>query len=67
VGAAIRGIQSNHIISTIKHFALNGQETGRKFVDIQIAKAPRAKAICWRSRSASRRASPARSCAPTTA
>jgi beta-glucosidase len=37
VGAAIRGIQSNHIISTIKHFALNGQETGRKFVDIQIA------------------------------
>jgi beta-glucosidase len=37
VGAAIRGIQSNHIISTIKHFALNGQETGRQFVDIQIA------------------------------
>ncbi|XVN45187.1 glycoside hydrolase family 3 C-terminal domain-containing protein [Novosphingobium rhizosphaerae] len=36
VGAAIRGIQSNHIISTIKHFALNGQETGRQFVDIQI-------------------------------
>jgi beta-glucosidase len=30
VGAAIRGIQSNHIISTIKHFALNGQETGRQ-------------------------------------
>jgi len=37
VGAAISGIQSNHIISTIKHFALNGQETGRKFVDIHIA------------------------------
>jgi beta-glucosidase len=37
VGAAIRGIQSNHIISTIKHFALNGQETGRKYVDIKIA------------------------------
>ncbi|BEV00428.1 beta-glucosidase family protein [Novosphingobium olei] len=36
VGAAIRGIQSNHIISTIKHFALNGQETGRKYVDIKI-------------------------------
>jgi beta-glucosidase len=67
VGAAIRGIQSNHIISTIKHFALNGQETGRQFVDIQIANPPRAKAICWRSRSASSRASPARSCAPTTA
>ncbi|MBW8814997.1 MAG: glycoside hydrolase family 3 C-terminal domain-containing protein [Caulobacterales bacterium] len=37
VGAAIAGIQSNHIISTIKHFALNGQETGRKFVDVKIA------------------------------
>nr|WP_313958539.1 glycoside hydrolase family 3 C-terminal domain-containing protein [Novosphingobium sp. 9] len=37
VGAAIGGIQSNHIISTIKHFALNGQETGRKFVSSQIS------------------------------
>ncbi|MBC2670099.1 beta-glucosidase [Novosphingobium piscinae] len=37
VGAAIRGVQSNGIISTIKHFALNGQETGRKFVDVRIA------------------------------
>jgi beta-glucosidase len=36
-GAAIRGVQSNHIISTIKHFALNGQETGRKYVDVKIA------------------------------
>ena len=35
-GAAIRGVQSNHIISTIKHFALNGQETGRKYVDVRI-------------------------------
>jgi len=38
-GHAIRGIQSNHIISTIKHFALNGQETGRKFVDSRITPA----------------------------
>ncbi|MDE2561144.1 MAG: glycoside hydrolase family 3 C-terminal domain-containing protein [Sphingomonadales bacterium] len=37
VGAAIAGIQSNHIISTIKHFALNGQETGRKIVDSVIS------------------------------
>ena len=37
VGAAIRGIQSNNIISTIKHFALNGQETGRKYVDSRIS------------------------------
>ncbi|GGB42876.1 glycosyl hydrolase [Sphingomonas metalli] len=39
VGHAIRGIQSNNIISTIKHFALNGQETGRKFVDARIGEA----------------------------
>ncbi|AXB75860.1 beta-glucosidase [Novosphingobium sp. P6W] len=38
-GHAIRGIQSNHIISTIKHFALNGQETGRKVVDSKISAA----------------------------
>lgn len=37
VGNAIAGVQSNHIISTIKHFALNGQETVRKFVDVDIA------------------------------
>jgi len=37
VGAAIRGIQSNNIISTIKHFAFNGQETGRKVVDSRIS------------------------------
>jgi beta-glucosidase len=28
-GAEIRGIQSNHIISTVKHYAFNDQETGR--------------------------------------
>ena len=39
VGAAISGVQSNAIISTIKHFALNGQETGRKFVDSRISDA----------------------------
>jgi len=39
VGAAITGIQSNNIISTIKHFALNGQETGRKFIDVKISDA----------------------------
>ncbi|MEO8722281.1 MAG: glycoside hydrolase family 3 C-terminal domain-containing protein [Sphingobium sp.] len=39
VGNAIAGVQSNHIISTIKHFALNGQETGRQFVDARISDA----------------------------
>lgn len=36
IGWNIAGIQSNEIVSTIKHFALNGQETGRKFVDVLI-------------------------------
>lgn len=39
VGHAIRGVQSNNIISTIKHFALNGQETGRKAIDSRIGAA----------------------------
>lgn len=39
VGHAIRGIQSNNIIATIKHMALNGQETGRHFADVKIEEA----------------------------
>jgi beta-glucosidase len=38
-GAAVRGIQSNHMISTLKHLALNSQETGRHFVDSCISDA----------------------------
>lgn len=34
-GAAVAGVQSNHIISTVKHFALNAQETGRDVLDAQ--------------------------------
>ncbi len=36
VGSEIAGIQSNHIISTAKHYALNDLETGRKAHDAQI-------------------------------
>ncbi|RDI98709.1 glycosyl hydrolase [Dyella solisilvae] len=36
VGEAIRGVQSAHVISTIKHYALNNQETGRNTIDVQI-------------------------------
>lgn len=36
-GAAVRGIQSNHVISTLKHYALNPQETGRAFMNTVIA------------------------------
>lgn len=36
-GQSIAGIQSNHIISTVKHFAFNNQETARKFADVIIS------------------------------
>ena len=35
-GHAIRGVQSNRIISTIKHFVLNAQETGRTTLTASI-------------------------------
>ena len=36
VGAQIRGIQSNNMIATIKHFALNDQETNRGAANVTI-------------------------------
>ncbi|VVS99064.1 Beta-glucosidase [Sphingomonas sp. EC-HK361] len=38
-GAHIAGVQSNRIVSTIKHFALNSQETGRMVADARIGEA----------------------------
>ncbi|MET3827148.1 beta-glucosidase [Sphingomonas sp. PvP055] len=38
-GAAIAGIQSRHVISTVKHFAINAVETGRQFHDAVIGDA----------------------------
>ncbi|WP_119037723.1 beta-glucosidase [Hephaestia caeni] len=38
-GAAIAGVQSNRIVSTVKHFALNAQETGRMVLDARIDEA----------------------------
>ncbi|MTV36291.1 beta-glucosidase family protein [Duganella radicis] len=35
-GHAIRGVQSNHVMSTIKHFALNTQETGRTILSADM-------------------------------
>ena len=37
--ASIRGIQSNHIVSTAKHYVLNDQETGRQILSAEIAPA----------------------------
>ncbi len=38
-GAHIAGVQSNRIVSTVKHLALNAQETGRMVVDARIGEA----------------------------
>ncbi|WP_428332697.1 beta-glucosidase [Novosphingobium sp.] len=35
-GAAVAGVQSNHIIATVKHFAFNAQETGRDVLDARL-------------------------------
>ena len=36
VGAQIKGVQSNQVISTLKHFALNDQESGRTSLNVKI-------------------------------
>jgi beta-glucosidase len=40
VGAQIAGVQSNHILATIKHFAANAIETGRSVHSVDMAEAP---------------------------
>ncbi|WP_230461416.1 glycoside hydrolase family 3 C-terminal domain-containing protein [Sphingobium sp. CAP-1] len=40
VGGQIAGVQSNHIIATIKHYALNNQETGRNVASVEMDEAP---------------------------
>jgi beta-glucosidase len=39
VGALVRGIQSNRIVATVKHFALNDQERGRDRINVLIDEA----------------------------
>ncbi len=38
VGNLIRGVQSQHVMGDIKHYAFNDQETGRAVVDARIAR-----------------------------
>lgn len=38
-GEHIRGVQSNGIVSTIKHYAFNAQETGRMIMDARMSEA----------------------------
>ncbi len=37
VGHLIMGVQQNHIMGDIKHYAFNDQETGRTVVDVKLA------------------------------
>ncbi|WP_062066617.1 glycoside hydrolase family 3 C-terminal domain-containing protein [Cellvibrio sp. OA-2007] len=39
VGAQIKGVQSNNIVSTLKHFAYNDQESGRFHLNVTIDEA----------------------------
>ncbi|MDC7693515.1 beta-glucosidase [Asticcacaulis sp. DXS10W] len=38
-GYGIKGVQSNRILSTVKHFAINDQETGRNVLNAKISEA----------------------------
>jgi len=38
-GEAIRGTQDQHVVSTIKHYAMNDEETGRNFLNAKISDA----------------------------
>jgi beta-glucosidase len=38
VGNVIRGVQDNHVMADIKHYAFNDQETGRMIVDARISR-----------------------------
>lgn len=38
-GASVAGIQSQGVVSTVKHFTANGQETGRVLADSRISEA----------------------------
>lgn len=38
-GHSVRGIQSQHVVSTVKHFAVNAQETGRVVVSSDLDEA----------------------------
>ena len=39
-GDVVNGIQSRHVISTVKHFAFNDQETGRAVLSVNMAPPP---------------------------
>lgn len=56
--AYVNGIQSQHVGATLKHFAVNNQETNRKDVDVRIAQRPLREALPARVRDSSTRVAP---------
>lgn len=38
-GALIKGVQGQHVLATLKHFAMNDQETNRQFANAEIGEA----------------------------
>lgn len=66
IGETIAGIQDKHVVSTIKHYALNNQETGRFVHDARIEEGALRESDLWPSRSPMRADGPDRSCAPIT-
>jgi beta-glucosidase len=39
IGSTVAGIQSRHVVSTLKHYAFNDQESGRGVLDARISEA----------------------------
>ena len=59
--AEVRGIQSNPVVATLKHYAVNNQETDRNTSPRRSdERTASARSTCPRSRRACRRAAPAR-------
>ena len=57
---SVNGIQAEGVISTIKHYSLNCNETNRHWLDAIIDPAAHRESTCWPSRSPSSAPSPAR-------
>ena len=57
----VNGIQSQQVISTVKHYTLNANETNRHWLDASSTPQPIANRICSPFRSPSNVRSPARS------
>ena len=60
VGEEIRGTQAQGVVSTVKHYALNDQETARTSLTANISWAAARESDLWRSRLPSNADAPAR-------